>query len=413
MEDTLRFRVSEIRHNRDLNGGSQEWVLGLGKNKFYQIVTQNDQQKVLAEWNYSNLRRWRFDKQTQIFTISLADSNIEFIISSNDASQISSHFGKLMESSATRKKEQDQLDSKKNGNTNGIPTQIAEIEVRLPHEKNTTFYAVNGSDNVADTCTLIAKHLRLETDGRYGLRREAGQNYAFLNPDKPLNQQLGSVSSDILVFATQYFLPSPVISQHPSYLTFLFEETRMGITSGDWSFILLDEAVQLVAKQLQYQEGDYNPKKHAPQFFTPERLKKCLPPEWRSSEAIIPEILKAYKALLGVNPMVAATNFIESARKLSTYGTTFFYVATDSLDLLSVNHKEISQLHPQTQKIIRMWDYHQLEYCILSKHDVVILKFYDNFTLTCNTIDAECIHRLVNGHLRFWSKPEEPTCIVM
>jgi len=411
LEDTLRFRVSEIRPNRDLNGGSQEWVLGLGKNKFYQIVTQNDQQKVFAEWNYTNLRRWRFDKQTQIYTISLIDSNIEFIISSDDASQISNHFGKLMESSAPRKKESSQTDSKKIGTT-GPFSQITEIEVRLPHEKSTTFFAVNGSDTVADICSLISKHLRLETDGRYGLRREAEPAYSFLQSDKALNQQLPS-TSDILVFATQYFLPSPVISQHPSYLMFLFEETRMGVTSGDWSFIMLDEVVQLVAKQLQYQEGDYNPKKHTPSFFTFTKLKACLPPVWRSSETIIPEILKAYKVLSGMNQMVAAKYFIETARKLPTYGTTFFYVATDSLELLSVNHKEISQIHPQTQKIIRTWDYHQLEYCLLSKHDVVILKFY-NFTLTCNTIDAECIHRLVNGYLRFSTKPsEEPTCLVM
>jgi len=142
-------------------------------------------------------------------------------------------------------------------------------------------------------------------------------------------------------------------------------------------------------------------------------LKKCIPPEWQSSDSIASEIIKAYKGLSGVNPTMAATNFIESARKLPTYGNTFFYVATESLDLLSINHKEISLLHPQTQKIIQTWEYPLLEYCTLSKHDEVILKF-DNITLTCNTIDAECIHRLVNGYQRFWAKSsEEPTCLVM
>jgi len=208
-----------------------------------------------------------------------------------------------------------------------------------------------------------------------------------------------------------FFLPSPLLSEDLDYLKFHIEDTRLAILSGDWSPILLDDMVTLISNYFQYTEGDYDPNLH-----TSTRLKKltqnCTSPEWQNSDTLIDDIIKQYEKKQGLNTLQSALQFLEEAKKLPTFGNRFFYVTSGNTTyLLSISYKEISLFNPQTQQIMRKWQYQQLELATLARDDTVVLQF-SNSTLTLNTTDAEQISILLLGYHKFWLKEKE-SCLIM
>jgi len=297
------------------------------------------------------------------------------------------------------------MDSSK---SESVRNPIVKISVKISGNNEISRFEVNSSDNVTEICLLIAKHLGFETDGRYGLKIAIDEYGLFLIPNKSLNQQANPVT-DILVFATQFYLPSSPLSQSVEYIRFIFEDYRASILHGDWNPILLDDAANLVALQLHYDKVEKN---RIDMNFLNSELKNYIPTDLYSSELLLPEILKFHNNYTSKDPIAIATQFIEHAKHLSNFGTRLFTVQLDRTTLLlSISHKEMCLLNPLTRVVMRKWFYQQIEQSILSKKNSLVLEI-DKKTVTLRSEAAETIHSLITGYQKF-GKNTEPTCLVM
>jgi len=224
----------------------------------------------------------------------------------------------------------------------------------------------------------------------------------FLVPNKSLNQQDVDFL-DEFIFTTRLFIPSPPFSKQNDYLSFMFNESHNYIINGEWAVEKI-QAIKLASMELQYKYGDFNARIHTHSFFDRRQLQLLLPEQWRLPQ-IIPDIVKEYKHLSGIPPSDASYRYVESVRKLQTYGDTIFDVRVDNNnDILTINSSFVCHYEAETWKLISEMQLTDIKTCSVdTKGETLILEQIDG-DFTCYSRDALVIERLVLDYIEFANK---------
>uniref|UniRef100_A0A6B2KX36 FERM domain-containing protein n=1 Tax=Arcella intermedia TaxID=1963864 RepID=A0A6B2KX36_9EUKA len=397
-DGVFRFYVStgskDSQHSDD--SSEDEWILGISAEKVYKMFeTENGEEKISSEWDFTKVTRWKYEEHLQLFTIDLIDlqSGLVFVTSEDDGGVISAllfYYLEIFQSKSHQTETTQKV----------LPTEV-DIEVLVYGQQDSTVFSVKVSDTIVQICNNIAKYLKFESDGRFGLKAKSTSE--FLVPNKSLNQQDVDFD-DLFVFATRLYIPSPLISKQPDYINFLFAECNHFITNNHWA-VAKDQAIKLAALQLQSKHGDYNNKTHTPHFFSNSMLQSILPLDWRQPQ-IIPEVIREYRRLVGTPPSEANLKYVEAVRKLGTFGDTYFEIQMDShQDLLSVSVNTICHIDGETRGILSDWSFFDVNLCRVDINaEFLTIEFGTGEVFTCASTKALAIERLIMDYISFEAK---------
>eukprot|EP01125_Pyxidicula_operculata_P006017 TRINITY_DN2102_c0_g3_i3.p1 TRINITY_DN2102_c0_g3~~TRINITY_DN2102_c0_g3_i3.p1 ORF type:complete len:1054 (-),score=324.98 TRINITY_DN2102_c0_g3_i3:1048-4209(-) len=459
----------------DEDDDDNQWVLGVSPASIYRMSNEDGTEAIDISWNFNKLKRWKHDQESQVYTLEFNEeyAPVEFIIDTDlgiTLSQLLSVYTERLMNQQQQQTQQQQpsmlqrnnsdssssnlkgsnftrrmslalnsVMTPRGGTSNPIPpspqtsssiqptpredNKILSLEVKLPHQNDTTFYSVRDSDTVENVCLLIARHLNLETDGRYGLRLENWARYQFLPYNKSLNAINASENllllRNVLVLSTRLFVNTPLLNPtNIEYISFHFHESKQEIVEGNW-FCERNVAIKLASLQLQFEYNNFNPEIHTMNFME-KQLPKYLPKQYQKSLNVVPEILSHYNLLADTPKIVAGTQYIELTRKLTCFGQALFYVTIENqFGMLGVNHHSVKRLNTNNESfnlnnsVLESWPLSTIISKKATKDRLEII--FDQFVLLCDTPDATIINQLIEDYTKLSnnSKADDTKCVVM
>jgi len=280
------------------------------------------------------------------------------------------------------------------------------LKVRLADD-TVKMVIIDDSTTVRLIADQIGEKIGLKSAEEFSLRKLTPPGMskapAWLNEQQTLHEQ-DIAEDEELEFAKRFFFSDDNIDKDdPFTLHLLYVEANKAINDGRYPVTRTD-AKDFAALQMQIVYGDHAPNKHKPGFFD---LKVFLPPPYRKDKAIVTDILRDHKKLVGMKEMNAKFRYVQLVRSLKTYGITFFDCKEKGRNnkkpvrvFIGVTRDRIMKVDPETMKTIKEWTLEQMRRWS-SAHNTFTLDFgdYEDDYVNVITEEGEAMSQLIAGYI--------------
>ncbi|XP_018022014.1 talin-2 isoform X3 [Hyalella azteca] len=225
----------------------------------------------------------------------------------------------------------------------------------------------------------------------------------WLDHGKTLREQGITENETVLLKRKYFFSDRNITSSDPVQLNLLYVQCRDAIVGGAHP-VPLETACQFAGIQCQIQFGDYDENRHRAGFLD---LKELLPQSYVKTKGVEKKIYRFHAQCKHKSELDAKVDYVELARSLSTYGTTFFLVKEKMKGknkltprLLGVTKENVLRLDEKTKEIMKTWPLTTVRRWAASPNTFTLdFGDYSDSYYSVQTPEGEQISALIAGYI--------------